>query len=57
MYLDSPELINFTLSTNFNASLPQIGCYITRLGTPIGNFGESFGLTFHNLIKGPSIEL
>jgi len=57
MYLDSPELINFTLSTNFNASLPQIGCCRTRLGTPIGNFGESFGLTFHNLIKGPSIKL
>jgi hypothetical protein len=57
MYLDSPELTNFILSNDFNAAFPQIGHYRTRLGIPIGNFGESFGLTFHNLIKGPSIEL
>jgi hypothetical protein len=56
-YLDSLELKNFSLSIDFNASLPQIGHYKIRLGTPIGNFGELFGLYFHNLIKSPSIGL
>jgi hypothetical protein len=57
MYLDSPELINFSLSINFDASLPQIGRYRIGLGTLIGNFGELFGLTFHNLIGCPYIGL
>jgi hypothetical protein len=57
MYFDNPELINFSLSTDLDASLPQIGRYKIGLGTPIGNFGESFRLTFHNLIESPSIEL
>jgi hypothetical protein len=57
MYLDNPKLINFSLSTNLDASLPQIGQYRTRLGTPIGNFSELFKLAFHNLIKGPCIGL
>jgi hypothetical protein len=48
MYLDSLEFINFSLSINFNASLPQIGRYRIGLGTLIGNFGELFKLTFHN---------
>jgi hypothetical protein len=56
-YLDSPNLINFPLSTDFNASLPQIGWYKTRLRISIGNFGELPGLAFHNLIEGPFIEL
>jgi hypothetical protein len=49
-YLDSLELINFSLSTNLDASLPQIGQYRIGLGTLVYNFGEPFGLVFHNLI-------
>jgi hypothetical protein len=45
MYLDALEVINFSFSTNLNASLPQIGRYKIGLGT-VGNFGESFGLAF-----------
>jgi hypothetical protein len=56
-YLDSPELINFSLSTNLDASLPQTGRYKTWLRTLISNFGEPYGLAFHNLIEGPSIGL
>jgi hypothetical protein len=56
-YLDNPEFINLYFSTNLNASLLQIEQYTTGLGTPINNFGEPFGLVFHNLIEGPSIEL
>jgi hypothetical protein len=55
MYLDSPELINFSFSTGRNASLPQIGWYKTGVGTTVGNFGEPCGLAFRNLIGGPSI--
>jgi hypothetical protein len=55
MYLENLKFINFSLSTDFNASLPQIGRYKTRLGTPIGNCGELSQLTFHNLIESPSI--
>jgi hypothetical protein len=54
MYLDTPKLINFSLSIDLDASLPQIGRYRTRLGTSIGNFGQLFGLAFQNLIRGPS---
>ncbi len=57
MYLDNPELINFYLSINLDASLPQIGLYRIGLGTLVDNFGEPFGLVFHNLIGGPSIKL
>jgi len=57
MYLDSPKFINFTLSIDFDATLLQIGYYRTKLGTLVGNFGESSKLTFHNLLKGPSIKL
>ncbi len=57
MYLDSLKLIIFSFSTNLDASLPRIGWYKTRLGTPIGNFGELSRLAFHNLIKGTSIGL
>jgi len=57
MYLDSPEFINFSLSINLNASLPQIGQYGIGLGTLVNNFSEPFGLTFHNLIGDPSIGL
>jgi len=53
--LDSPEFINFILSTNLYASLPQIGWYRTGLGTPVGKFGKPSRLAFHNLIGGPSI--
>jgi len=56
-YLDNLKLRNFSLSTNLNASLPQIGRYKIGLGTIVGNFGEPFQLAFHNLIKGPSIGL
>jgi hypothetical protein len=56
-YLDSPNLINFFLSIKLDASLPQIGWYKIRLGTPVGNFGEPFGLAFHNIIDGPFIGL
>jgi hypothetical protein len=56
-YLDSPTLMNFSFSIDFNASLPQIGRYGTRLGTPIGNFGDPSKLHFHNLIGGPYVEL
>jgi len=55
--LDSLELINFSLSTDLDASLPQIGQYRTKLGTLTCNFREPFGLAFHNLIGGPSIGL
>jgi hypothetical protein len=51
------ELISFYLSTNFNALLPQIVWYRTRLGTLVCNFGEPSRLAFHNLIRGPSIGL
>lgn len=57
MYFDNLELINSSLSTNLNASLPQIGLYKIGLGTLVDNFGEPFGLVFHNLIGGPSIKL
>jgi hypothetical protein len=57
MYLDTPKLINFFLSIDFDALLPQIRWYRIGLGTPIGNIGESCGLTFHNLIGGPSTRL
>jgi hypothetical protein len=57
MYLDNPKLINFSLSTNLNASLPQIGQYRIGLGTHVNNFGELSRLAFHNLIGGPSIGL
>jgi hypothetical protein len=56
-YLDSPELINFSLSINLDASLPQIVRYRIGFGTTLGNFGEPSGLAFHNLIGGPSIGL
>jgi len=56
-YFDSLELINFSLSLDFHASLPSIKWHRTRLGTPIGNFGELFGLVFHNLIEDPFIGL
>jgi len=56
-YFDSLELINFSLSIDFDASLPSIRWHRIRLGTPIGNFGELFVLVFHNLIEGPFIEL
>jgi hypothetical protein len=56
-YLDSPKFIKKTLSIDLNASLPQIGWYRTWLGTLINNFGELFGLAFHNLIESPSIGL
>jgi hypothetical protein len=56
-YLDSPKLINFSLSTDLDASLPQIGRCKIGLRTLVSNFGEPFGLAFHNLINGPSIEL
>ncbi len=57
LYLDSPELINFYVSSDLDASLPQIERYRTRLKTLVGNFGEPSTLAFHNLIQGPSIEL
>jgi hypothetical protein len=50
-YLDSPKLINFPLSIELDASLPQIGWYKIGLGTLVGNFGEPFGLAFHNMIN------
>jgi len=56
-YLDIPKLIKFSFSIDLNASLPQIGWYKTGLRILVGNFGDPFGLTFHNLIRGPSIEL
>jgi hypothetical protein len=56
-YFDSLELIKFSLSTNFDVSLPSIRWYRTRLGTPISNFGEPFGLVFHNLFESPFIGL
>jgi hypothetical protein len=56
-YLDTPKLINLSLSINFNASSPQIGRYRIGLGTLIGNFSEPSALVFHNLIDGPSIRL
>jgi hypothetical protein len=53
--LDSPNFIKFSLSTDLDASLSRIGWYKTGLGTLINNFGELFGLAFHNLIGSPSI--
>jgi hypothetical protein len=49
-YLDSPTFMNFSLSTNLDTSLPQIGQYGIGLGTPIGNFDDPSRLAFHNLI-------
>jgi hypothetical protein len=57
MYLDNLTLINFSLSTNLIASWPKIGRYGIRLRTLIGNFGNPFELTFHNLIRSPSMGL
>jgi len=57
MYLDSPKLINFSFSIDLDASLPQIGRYKIGHGIPVSNFGEPFGLVFHNLIRGPFIGL
>ncbi len=57
MYLDSPKLINISLTTDLDASLPQIGWYRIGFGTLISNFCELPRLVFHNLIGGPSIEL
>jgi hypothetical protein len=56
-YLDSFEFIIFFLSTDLDASLPQIRWYIIGLGILACKFGELFGLASHNLIEGPSIEL
>jgi hypothetical protein len=56
-YLDSLKLINFSLSIELDASLPQIGWYKIGLGILVGNFGESFGLAYHNIIDGPFIGL
>jgi hypothetical protein len=50
-YLDSPTFMNFSLSTNLDASLPQIGRYGIGLGTPMGNFDDPSRLAFHNLIN------
>jgi hypothetical protein len=57
MYLDKLKFINFSLSINLDASLPQIGWYRIGLGILLGNFGETFKLAFHNLIRSPSIGL
>jgi hypothetical protein len=56
MYLDSLTLMNFSLSNDLDTSLPQIGQYRTGLRILVGNFGDPFGLTFHNLISGISIK-
>jgi hypothetical protein len=56
-YLDNPKLINFSLSIDLDTSLPQIRWYRIGLGILISNFGEPFGLAFHNLIRSPSIGL
>jgi hypothetical protein len=55
MYLDSLTLMNFSLSNDLDTSLPQTGWYGARLGILVGNFGDPFGLAFHNLISGISI--
>jgi hypothetical protein len=55
LYLDSPKLIKKFLSTDLDASLPQIGWYKIGHGTLVGNIGAPFGLAFHNLIGGPFI--
>jgi len=57
MYLDNLALIKIFLSTNLIASWPEIGRYGIRLRTPIGSFGNPFELTFHNLIRSPSVGL
>jgi hypothetical protein len=55
MYLDSPTLMNFSLSNDLDTSLPQIGRYGIGLGILVGNYSDPFGLAFHNLIGGISI--
>jgi hypothetical protein len=50
--LDSSTLIKKFLSTDLNASWPQIGQYGIGFGTLVGSFGDPLGLTFHNLIGG-----
>jgi hypothetical protein len=49
--------MNVSLFINLDTSLRQIGQYGTRLGIPLGNFGDPFILFFHNLIGGTSIKL
>jgi hypothetical protein len=56
-YLDSLEFIKKFLSTDLDASLPPIGWHRRGHGTLIDNFGELFGLAFHNLMRIPSIGL
>jgi hypothetical protein len=48
--------MNFSLFTDLDTLLAQIGQYGTWLRTPIGNFGDPFKLIFHNLISGASIK-
>jgi len=57
MHLDSSTLMNFSLSTDLNASWPKIGQYGTRLKILTSNFGDPLGLIFQNLIGGPSMGL
>jgi hypothetical protein len=49
--------MNYSFSIDLNASLTQIGLYGTKLGTPIGSFGDPFRLQFHNVIIGPFVKL
>jgi hypothetical protein len=49
--------MNYFFSMDLNASLPQIGLYGTRLGTPVGSFGDPSKLHFHNFIEGPCVRL
>jgi hypothetical protein len=57
MYLDSSTLMNFSLSTDFNASWLKIRQYGTRFKILIGNFGDPLGLIFQHLIGGASMGL
>jgi hypothetical protein len=47
--------MNFSLSTNLNASWLKIGQYGTRFRILISNFGDPLELIFQNLIGGPSM--
>jgi len=53
-YFEIPLIMNFSLSSDFEISLPQIGWNGTRFGTPLHSLGQPWLLNFHNWITRPS---
>jgi hypothetical protein len=56
-YLEIPPLMNFSFSTNLDASSPHIGWNGTSFGTPTGNLSCLEAYSCHSRIGGPSYGL